>query len=263
MYRHVEKIVMKRQSGVTLVELAIVVLVMGLILGGLAMPLAVQRDNSRIRETGLQLKEIEESIQGFALANGFLPCPAIPSSNGLAATIPGACSVQHGFVPATTLGISGSRNGDNLLLDDWASPLRYSVSAADADGDGNWDFTTPGEMRDVTISLLAPDLNVCSVSTGSSPASCADAATTLTSQAPFLVYSLGKDWSSFSSPDQQENVGATIGGGPSGTNYAVANDTVFVSRSRSENSGAEYDDALVWISPAQLYLRLIRSGQLP
>ena len=43
--------------------------------------------------------------------------------------------LQHGFVPATTLGIAGPRNDDNLLLDAWSNPLRYSVTASDVDGD--------------------------------------------------------------------------------------------------------------------------------
>ena len=43
---------MKRQQGFTLVELAIVVLIMGLVLGGLAVPLATQRENARFRDAG-------------------------------------------------------------------------------------------------------------------------------------------------------------------------------------------------------------------
>jgi len=254
---------MNRHRGFTLVELSIVILIMGLILGGLAMPLSVQRENGRIREGRQQLSSIEEALQGFALSNGFLPCPATPTSGGLAAPAGGGCNVQHGFVPATTLGLSGARNDDNLLLDPWASPLRYSVSAADVDGDGNWDFTSPGEMQDVTMQLLSPDLAVCSASAGSSATDCAGPATTLTNQAPLIIYSLGKDWSGFSSPDQLENVGGNLGGGPSGTSYRVANDIVFVSRQRSEQSGAEFDDLLTWVAPSNLYSRLVAAGLLP
>jgi prepilin-type N-terminal cleavage/methylation domain-containing protein len=254
---------MQHQRGFSLVELAIVILIMGLVLGGLAMPLSVQRENGRIREGREQLVEIEESIQGFALANGFIPCPATPSSGGLAASAGGGCAVQHGFVPATTLGLSGARNNDNLLLDPWASPLRYSVSASDSDGDGNWDFTNVGEMQDVTMPLLVPDLVVCSATTGSTPTACANANLTLSNQAPLVLYSLGKDWASFSSPDQIENVGANLGGGPSGVAYQVADDLVFVSRQASEQAGAEYDDLLMWTAPATLYSRLLAAGLLP
>ena len=166
-------------------------------------------------------------------------------------------------MPATTLGLAGSRNADSLLLDAWASPLRYSVSAADMDADGNWDFVAPGEMRDVGMASLTPDLVVCSTAAGSSASACADPSTTLSDSAPLLVISLGKDWGSFSSTDQQENVGTTIGGGPSGTSYPVAADRVWVSRGLSRQSGNEFDDLLAWPAPAALYRNLVAGGQLP
>ena len=254
---------MKHHRGFTLIELSIVILIMGLILGGLAMPLSVKRENARLRDAEAQLETVAEAIVGFALANGHLPCPALPSSSGRSAVTGGACDRQHGFVPSTTLGLPGSRNGDNLLLDPWASPLRYSVSRADVDGDGLWDFTAAGEMRDVGMAALQADLAVCRTAAGSTAASCADAASTLTSSAPFVLLSLGKDWASSPGADQQENLGTSAAGGPTGSSYAVANDAVFVSRGRSLQAGNEYDDALAWASPLTLYQRLVEGGQLP
>lgn len=254
---------MIRQRGFSLVELAVVILIMGLILGGIAMPLSVQRENARLEDAERQLDDIEAALIGFALANGFLPCPATPASGGFAAAAGGACVRQHGFVPATTLGIEGGRNDDNLLLDPWASPLRYSVSNADVDADGNWDFTTSGEMRDVSMANLAPDLVVCTTATGATATACAAPVSTVSATAPLLVYSLGKDWATSSGADQQENVGANLGGGPSGQSYRVASDVVFVTRARSVQAGNEYDDLLSWPSALTLYQRLLAGGQLP
>ena len=250
-------------GGFSLVELSIVILILGLLLGGLLLPLSVQRENARLKEARDQLALIDAALVGFALTNGHLPCPATPSSSGSAAPSAGGCSTAHGFVPASTLGVEGTRNADNLLLDPWASPLRYSVSAADVDGDGQWDFTVPGEMRDVQIAMLAPDLVVCDTAAGASSTACASPATTLTGTAPFVVNSLGKDWATSAGADQLENVGNTLGGGPSGTSYAVASDVVFVSRARSTQSGNEYDDVLTWASPMTLYRELVSAGHLP
>lgn len=254
---------MKEQRGFSLVELSIVILIMGLILGGIAMPLSVQRENVRIRESRELLSFVEEAIQGYALVNGFLPCPATPASNGFALPTGNTCAVQHGFVPASTLGLEGSRNTDNLLLDPWASPIRYSVSASDVDGDGLWDFTNSGEMRDVTMPNLAPELSVCNTAAGASASACGSAAATLSPGVPLIIYSLGKDWASFGGADQNENTGAVLGGGPSGTNYAVSGNLVFVTRSRSEQPGNEFDDVLAWISPLSLYHEMVQGGQLP
>ena len=254
---------MKNESGFTLVELSIVILIMGLILGGLALPLSTQLENGRIKETTEQIQEIGVALEGFAIMNGQLPCPATPSSNGFSDTAGGGCTVQHGFIPASTLGLVGPRNGDNLLLDAWANPLRYSVTNSDVDGDGNWDFTFAGEMRDVTVASLDPDLVVCSTSSGSSPTACAGPPSILTNNAPLVLFSMGKDWGSFSSVDQQENVGTTLGGGPSGANYGVPGDLVSVSRQPGIQPGNEFDDIVYWMPPTILYHQMIAGGQLP
>jgi len=253
----------RQQAGFSLVELSIVILIMGLLLGGLMMPLSVQRENARLRAGLRQLESITDTIAGFALANGYLPCPATPASGGYAAPSGSACVVQHGFVPATTLDLSGQRNGDNLLLDPWGSAVRYSVSASDANADGRWDFVTPGEMRQVTMAALSPDLVVCSSAAGSAATGCATPQLTLAARAPMIVYSLGKDWPSFTSPDQLENVGATLGGGSSGINYRVAADNVFVLHGKSDLGAREFDDLVVWMAPNRLYARLADAGFLP
>lgn len=256
---------MNRQSqrGFSLIEMSIVILIMGLLLAGLMMPLSAQRENGRYRDGLEQLHSIESAIEGFALLNGFLPCPATPASSGLADPSGSACTVQHGFVPATTLDLNGRRNDDNLLLDPWGSPLRYSVSASDANGNGSWDFVTPGEISAVSMPLLAPELSICRTASGSSATACASSNVTLTAGAPLVVYSLGKDWSAFSSADEVENVGANLGGGPSATIYRIASDVVFVSRSRSDLPGGEFDDQLLWMAPNRLYGRLVEAGHLP
>lgn len=252
-----------RQRGFSLLELAIVMLVMGLLLAGLVMPLSARVDQQRFDGTERQLDEIGAALTGYALANDALPCPATPGSNGRASPAGGGCTSQHGFVPAATLGLTGARNDDQLLVDAWGNPIRYSVTASDADGDGNWDFVRPGEMRNVTVATLAPDLRVCTTAAGSSATACASNATTVVSTAPVVVLSMGKDWANFTSTDQQENVGNSVGGGPSGRNYAVASDIVFVTRSQSGAAGTEFDDIVTWVSPGAFYGQLVAAGRLP
>ena len=111
--------------------------------------------------------------------------------------------------------------------------------------------------------LLQPEIVVCNAAAGSTPTACASAAETVADGATAIVFSLGKDWATFSSPDQLENVGSNLGGGPSGSTYRVASDRVFVDRGRSDLSGSEFDDLLEWIPPAQLYGRLVQTGYLP
>ncbi len=253
----------RREQGFSLIELAVVLTIIGLMLAGLAMPLTARIDQQRYEGTSQQLVDIRAALQGYALANDALPCPATPSSNGRAAPTAGGCLVQHGFVPAATLGLPGPRNADQLLLDAWGNPLRYSVSRSDANGDGNWDFTRPGQMRTVTLAALAPDLQVCTTAAGSTATACASNATTVVANAPAVLLSMGKDWAAFTSPDQVENVGATLGGGPSGQAYRVASDLVFVSHAQATATGAEFDDIVNWVSPSSLYGQMVAAGRLP
>ncbi|MDP2324962.1 MAG: prepilin-type N-terminal cleavage/methylation domain-containing protein [Gammaproteobacteria bacterium] len=251
------------QSGFSLLELAIVLLIVGLLLGGLIMPLSARMDQQKIDTTRQQLEQVRQALVGYALARDALPCPATPASNGLASATGTGCTRQHGFVPAVTLGLPGAQNEDKLLLDAWGSPIRYSVTNSDANGNGNWDFVRPGEMRAVTLASLAPSLDICTTTTGSTATACASNATTLSSTAPAVIVSLGKDWATASSADQLENLGATVGGGPSGRNYPVAADEVFVNRSPGSAAGNEFDDVVTWISPAMLYGELVSAGRLP
>lgn len=64
-----------RMSGFTLVEMAVVLIIIGLIIGGLVTPLTMQMELRSRQETKKSLETIKEALIGFALANGRLPCP--------------------------------------------------------------------------------------------------------------------------------------------------------------------------------------------
>jgi len=256
---------MNRQSthiknGFTLVEMAVVLVIVGLLLGGLISPLSSQLDRDQRKASQAALVEIREALLGFALANDRLPCPATPASSG--AEIPvggGVCSTQHGFIPATTLGLSGGKNQDGLLLDPWNNPFRYSITTSNVSA-----FSTTNSMRSIGMTVLAPDINICTTTAGSTVTNCGSAATILTSNAVAIIYSMGKAWASLPvSTEQQENQGATLGGGPLGITYPVANDAVFVDRDYSNSAGIEFDDLVTWLSPNILYNRLVAGGRLP
>ncbi len=242
MYNH------RNTSGFTLVEMAIVMVILGLMLGGLMMTLTKTKESVRRTDTKAQLEKIIEALYGYAQAYGRLPCPATPASNGTELPVGGgACSRQHGFVPSATLGIAGTVNTDGLLIDPWNSPYRYSVTTANANA-----FTTVGGMKATTMAGLVPNLRACREAT------CVNI---IAANLPMVVLSTGKNWAAFTSTDEVANAGeTTVAGGPSGVVYRIGNNMDFVSAGYNESS---FDDLISWLSPNILYTKLISAGQLP
>lgn len=255
----------KMQMGFSLLEVAVVLVIVGLLLGGLISPLSSQRQSVKIKQAKVQLNEIQEAVLGFAAANGRVPCPTVPNNNALESgggatnCASGGAALTHGFVPANTLGLSGALDGQGLLLDPWGWPIRYSVTNDDSDGDGVWDFVRAGEMSNVGMTNLAPDLVVCATaSTNATTCSNGDA---IASSAPVVFFSLGTDGGNFTSTDQRENAGETTGTVLGG--HLIATDNVFVSHVESILAGSEFDDIVVWVSAPVLYARMMQARQLP
>src|SRR6266571_3407425 len=78
----------QRQSlatGFTLVELAVVLAIVGLLLGSLMYTLSAQVEQRNFEETRRRLEQARELVLAFAIVNGRLPCPARSNSSGFEA----------------------------------------------------------------------------------------------------------------------------------------------------------------------------------
>jgi prepilin-type N-terminal cleavage/methylation domain-containing protein len=235
-------------DGFTLVEMAIVLLIVGLLLGGLIPMISGQVEQRRITETNKQLDEIKEALIGFAIINGRLPCPASSTSSGVESPTTGTGICDHnydGYVPAVTLGIPGT-NGSGFVVDSWGNPIRYAVTA----WSGNT-FTIPNGMSTKGISNLTPtDLLVCSTATGIGSSSCAAGTSLTSSGVPVVIFSTGKDGGNgFANPDEAANLHSG----------ATANYKTFVSHDFSPTFG----DLVIWISPNVLVNHMVAAGKLP
>lgn len=107
-----------RQSGFSLVELAIVLLIVGLLLGGLVPTISSQIEQQRINETRKQLEEIKQALTGFAVVNGRLPC-ADTNSDGEeeSSCTTTATARAEGLLPWKSLGVADK--------DAWQQVWRY------------------------------------------------------------------------------------------------------------------------------------------
>jgi prepilin-type N-terminal cleavage/methylation domain-containing protein len=156
------------QSGFTLVEIAIVLLIVTILLGYTVALFPRQQQLKQYRALNLEMDRVIEAIIGFAQVNGRLPCPATAGSGGFETidndgTLPDGCVFYGGFVPVNTLGLYGRLNADSLLLDPWGNPYRYYVTNIDFRDpttglvNGKSDFTVAGEMRAVGLADVDAD----------------------------------------------------------------------------------------------------------
>ena len=250
-----------RARGFTLTELAIVMMIIALLAGGLLMTFAAQTENRQIADTQRTLESARDALIGFAVANGRLPCPATAVSNGREDPIGGgACTitldggagslVQPGFVPAITLGI-GPTNTAGQLTDAWGNPVRYAVTRVTSSvppGVSVNAFTTAGALRAAGYTGLTTDLTVC-VDLAGAPAGVCPAGQTATLVAA-LVFSTGKTGNSGPlGPDEQDNLNVGV---------ATSRNPYFV----THGPLVDFDDMVVTLSANVLYGRLVAAGAL-
>jgi len=128
--------------GFSLVEVAISLVLLALAAGAIVAVLRQQIEQRRMADTAAMLTSAHDALLAFVTTYGYLPCPAIATSNGVENAVKvGAvrtCPVETGFLPAKTLGMNnldtagllesawhdgaGNSNGTHLRA------FRYSVA---------------------------------------------------------------------------------------------------------------------------------------
>ena len=153
----------KHQAGFSLIELAIVLLIVGLLLGGLIPTISSQVEQQRINETRKQLEEIKQALTGFVIANGRLPC-ADTNSDGEENSPCTTAATTEGLLPWKSLGVAE--------LDAWQQVWRYRADR---------NFSETFKLTDNPTDNLSVQNNAST------------ALTSATERPIAIVYSLGKN----------------------------------------------------------------------
>lgn len=238
-----------RPRGFTIIELAVVLLVVSLLLGSILVPLGSQMKQRNKAETQRNLDEARQALIGYAMINGRLPRPAVSATDGNES---GACATGGaadeakctGFIPWVTLGISPT--------DAWGKLLRYSVNSNYAGGVSG--------TSSITTALFSSTTGQRIVQTRDA----GGAVIAIATNVPAVVLSHGErnlgtspDGTAFSdSPNANADEDVNAQGG--GTNFywrAVADSAAA--------PGGEFDDQVIWIPGPQLFSQLVAAGRLP
>jgi len=235
------------QQGFTLLELAIVIFILGLLMASFLDPLATRVEQEERNNTQIQLDVIEEILSGYVLQNQALPCPdcsdntggcaAATADDGIAdLTVPGICDTEVGNLPWTDLGIKGT--------DEWGNEFTYRVDDVFADA-------TDGTPLQAGCAGISATLNVSFSLCSDGDITVNDAAVagnTVATFIPAIVISHGKNWAISTSADETENTDGDI---------------IFVDKGYTQQAGSEFDDLMIWISPHVLRTMTVKAGILP
>jgi prepilin-type N-terminal cleavage/methylation domain-containing protein len=254
-------------SGFTLVELAVVMAIVALLLGGLMFTLSAQTDQRQFEESRRRLEQARELLIGFAITNGRLPCPAPSTGGDESPSGGGTCTSMSGWLPAKTIGYQHV-NADGHAIDAWTNPIRYVVSTGtpvntasprvcrpvnSATAPVTPHFTSKTNLKANGVDCKPSDLIVCKSATGITSSACGGSSNQVMSAETVvaIVFSTGKN-------------GAT---GGTGLDEAanLNGDAVFVyhAPTPTDAPNGEFDDLMIWISVGELYGRLITAGVLP
>jgi prepilin-type N-terminal cleavage/methylation domain-containing protein len=261
-----------RRTGFTLVELAVVLALVGLLLGGLMYTLSAQTEQRARAETQRRLDEIKELLLAFAIVNGRLPCPAAPGTSGVEAEVAagtGQCAnYLNGFVPAQAIGFQPVDDA-GYAFDAWGNRIRYALAqtatnpsgAASCAGPASPAFSATLNLRNNGIGCAPANLVVCDATqnTNSATPSCgtwaaAGDAKAVTNQLTVVavVFSTGKNTTEACATcvHEAENT--------DGDGLFVWHDV------RPDGAvGGAYDDMMTWLPVGVLYGRMVAAGVLP
>ena len=258
----------KNNQGFSLLELAMVLFILSLMLSSFLSPLATSLEQ-RDREKNLALlNNIRESLTGFALVNGHLPCPDCPTSATSANCASAALTVNDGIEDGVVAGVGTSPRAGNIFTscattegnlpwvtldvpenDAWGHHFIYRVTETFADDtNGTASCTSP-----------AAGVSFCLASANDADININDAAgTSVATGVPVIVVSTGNSKVNFA-----QLTASDIAALSAAENENIDNDTTFVYDDYNSETGTEFDDMVMWITPSILMYQMVKAEKLP
>lgn len=155
----------RMRRGFTLIEIAIVLVVIGLIVSGGLLAVSPVIQSAKISETKQKMATVEAALLGYIIANGCMPCPAQRGAAATGQTADTAAAVYtgcttngcvtngEGLVPWVSLGIAqdDATDGWNRRFTYGVDPTRAVASSMQRNADGSF----PAFASTIDIETLA------------------------------------------------------------------------------------------------------------
>ena len=258
-----------RAAGFTLAEMAIVLLVVGLLLSSMLSTVSTQLDARNSRDMQTRMDQIKDALIGYAQVNGRLPCPAdgtVPSgaaAAGLEVPVNGSsCTNPNGFgvLPWATLGVGET--------DVWGRRYGYKVSSVFSDAVAQATYGCAPVPTPTQSSFGLCSQGTLTVSTRTST----NKTGTSVSNVPVVIVSYGKNgYGAYTSGGTQFTAPPAVNADE--TANATATSTTFYSREQSPQTSpcsdtaagsfCEFDDLIGYIPVNLLITRMVSAGKLP
>ena len=259
-------------KGFTLIELAVVLVIVGILAGSFITTLGSRIDVTRRAETIDKMDVIKQALYGYTMSNNFihLPCPDCRNAacikdvinnfanDGIEDRVGPVCDVDVanaiagelpiGNLPWQTLGLGSS--------DSWAN--RYSYWASDSVSDNTRSFMLSQPVPPVPLWNTVWNTAQINTRVGA-------VVNALSTNAAVVIMSHGKNGYEANNIQNVANSAVPVANLDEAEN--TDDDLIFISRAQTDAGVAaavgEFDDILVWISEYELKAKMVEAGRLP
>lgn len=112
-----------KMKGFTLIEIALVLLIIGLLVGGSVSLMKTQRESARLSDTSQRVNQAKEALFSYLAVNQYLPCPDTDDNGTENRQANGTCTANNGSLPYTNMGL---KEADSV--DGFGNDIRYAVN---------------------------------------------------------------------------------------------------------------------------------------